>query len=514
MGRTDCQTVLLCLAFALPGAALAELPELDCVIEPHELVDVGSAAQGLIQHVYVERNDTVEAGQTLAELHSGVEKASVALARERARVTSEIETRRVNLALSKRKHGRIDKLFQQNAVSFDQKDELETDALVSGLLLRQAQEKRRIAELELGRAEEVLKLRTIRSPFSGVVVERYKSAGEFIVDDRPLLKLAQLDPLRVEVIAPVTMYGQVRAGMSAKVTPEAPEDGTFTATVETVDRVVDAASGTFGIRLDLPNAEGQLPAGLRCRVRFLPGTEPTPDFASGAPHPEGGPAHGPATKSPPAFRNLVIAATSDRVASPAPPARSPMSASAVSASVIEPPSPMAVAEPLPICRRLGPLENEEQADRLTERLAGDVVRVHRRVETQSTIIGYVVLLETADRAEARQVTARLEENGIKDQMLLRKGPYTGQISVGVYTGKQTAERRRAQLAALGFEPRIRARIDEQAQIWLNLELQQDSANELALLGAVESVDPGLKVTLSSCREASHVADRVAHPDAL
>jgi hypothetical protein len=35
-----------------------------------------------------------------------------------------------------------------------------------------------------------------------------------------------------------------------------------------VDPVIDAASGTFGVRLELPNSDYRLPAGLRCKVRF------------------------------------------------------------------------------------------------------------------------------------------------------------------------------------------------------------------------------------------------------
>jgi hypothetical protein len=33
--------------------------------------------------------------------------------------------------------------------------------------------------------------------------------------------------------------------------------------------VIDAASGTFGVRLDLPNPDGQIPGGLHCTVKFL-----------------------------------------------------------------------------------------------------------------------------------------------------------------------------------------------------------------------------------------------------
>jgi multidrug efflux pump subunit AcrA (membrane-fusion protein) len=100
-----------------------------------------------------------------------------------------------------------------------------------------------------------------------VVVERILSPGEF-ADPPQLLEVAQIDPLRVEVFAPIGLLQQVSVGMTAQVLPEAPVGGSHEATVTIVDRVVDAASGTFGIRLELPNSDFALPAGLNCRVRF------------------------------------------------------------------------------------------------------------------------------------------------------------------------------------------------------------------------------------------------------
>jgi hypothetical protein len=41
------------------------------------------------------------------------------------------------------------------------------------------------------------------------------------------------------------------------------------ATVKIVDRVIDARSGTFGVRLELPNSDYTIPSGLHCQVRFL-----------------------------------------------------------------------------------------------------------------------------------------------------------------------------------------------------------------------------------------------------
>jgi len=72
----------------------------------------------------------------------------------------------------------------------------------------------------------------------------------------------------VEVIIPVARFGSIKVGMRAKVKPEAPVGGQYSAEVKIVDRVIDAASGTFGVRLELPKPNHRLPAGLKCKVIF------------------------------------------------------------------------------------------------------------------------------------------------------------------------------------------------------------------------------------------------------
>jgi hypothetical protein len=47
-----------------------------------------------------------------------------------------------------------------------------------------------------------------------------------------------------------------------------PNAAPVTATVTLVDKVLDAASGTFRVRMRLPNRDGSVPAGLRCKVEF------------------------------------------------------------------------------------------------------------------------------------------------------------------------------------------------------------------------------------------------------
>ena len=82
------------------------------------------------------------------------------------------------------------------------------------------------------------------------------------------MELAQIDPLNVEVIIPVQYYGKITRDILAEVRPLGPIDGTYETKVKMIDKVIDAASGTFGVRLEIPNPGNKIPAGLRCEVKF------------------------------------------------------------------------------------------------------------------------------------------------------------------------------------------------------------------------------------------------------
>jgi len=127
----------------------------------------------------------------------------------------------------------------------------------------------RLTELQLREATEKLRLRTIASPIDGVVVKRKLSPGEY-VGEGSIMTLARVHPINAEIVVPVAMYRKIRKGMTAEVRPEAPAGGVYRGKVVVVDEVIDAASGTFGVRVELPNPDHQLSAGLNCSVRFLP----------------------------------------------------------------------------------------------------------------------------------------------------------------------------------------------------------------------------------------------------
>ena len=70
------------------------------------------------------------------------------------------------------------------------------------------------------------------------------------------------------MLLPAEAYGKLRLGAPVMVTADIPAGSKHRATVKVIDPVMDAASGTFGVRLELPNPQRRLPGGIRCRADF------------------------------------------------------------------------------------------------------------------------------------------------------------------------------------------------------------------------------------------------------
>ena len=240
----------------------------NCVVEPNIVVEISSHIDGILDEVLVERGDWVTAHGIVAKLEAGVELAVVAHSRARAAMESEILSNEVSLGYGERTHERVAELHVKKVVSTDEIDRVASEAKIARYRLQQSKENKRLAELELARTREVLKRHTIRSPIDGVVAERYLNPGES-VEEKPILRIAQLDPLRVELVVPASEYGLIHPGEKALVRLDDARGSEHAAHVTIVDPLIDAASGTFRVTLELPNPEHELTSGLRCAVSFL-----------------------------------------------------------------------------------------------------------------------------------------------------------------------------------------------------------------------------------------------------
>lgn len=243
---------LVAVSFLIPLGAAAQA--LGCLIEPFRVSDIGSPVIGVIDSMRVERGDRVVAGQVLATLRSEVEKQSVAVASSKAGALGELQAAEANAHLARQKLVRAVDLARQQFISSQALEQARAEALVAENRLTQAREQRTVFAREQQLALAQLGLRTIRSPMAGVVVERYLAAGER-VEEKPIYRLAVVNPLRVEVVLPADLYPTMRKGMEVAITPEFPGAQARLARVVLVDRLIDGASNTFRVRLALPNED-------------------------------------------------------------------------------------------------------------------------------------------------------------------------------------------------------------------------------------------------------------------
>ena len=256
---------LFCLLalFANPAPAA----QLDCLVKPKMYVELSSPVNSVLQEFLVETGDTVTRGQPLVHLESSVEQARVKLADLNAQSSSDLENRRVQLKYAKRFAKRMNDLFAQNSVSQYEKDKAQTDLELAQIEVKKAKEQNQIAKVNLELSKTQLALKTIKSPIDGIVVDRYTMVGESVTD-RAIMKLAQVDPLVVELIAPTEYFGLIKKGMEVDIQPEQPSNQLFKAKVTIVDQLIDPASGTFTVRMELPNPDEKLIGGVNCLASF------------------------------------------------------------------------------------------------------------------------------------------------------------------------------------------------------------------------------------------------------
>jgi RND family efflux transporter MFP subunit len=266
-----------CLTLGVLGAwwAAAGAADFDCMIEPVQTVEVRSPVVGLLEKVHVTRGQTVRRGELLVTIESSVESSAAATAQYKAQTTGTLAQAQAKVAASEAKARRMEELFKEEFVSAQARDDAAAEYKQAQTELLAARENAELSRLEARQAYDQLHRRTILSPFDGVVMEQFLYPGALVDSGdgkKPILKIAQTNPLAVRSIVPYRYFPQVHVGSAAVVLPEAPfnvgAQAQIVSRVKTVDRVIDSAAGTFGVHLELPNGRQTLPGGIRCKLRI------------------------------------------------------------------------------------------------------------------------------------------------------------------------------------------------------------------------------------------------------
>ncbi len=228
--------------------------------EPYADIQLAASELGTLSAIAVEEGDTVKAGHVIASLDDRVLKASLDIAFAAAKAEGELVSAAANVDMREAELEKLTELFGRHHASQQELDRVEGDLKVAKARLKIAQEEAIVRELECERIRAQLKQRKVVSPIDGTVVEVMKEKGEFVSPSDPIVaRVVQLDPVLVAFSVPASQRKLLTKNQPVLMTVGAVRK--VSGRVEFVSPLIDASSGTFRVKIVLPNSDGRWMSG-------------------------------------------------------------------------------------------------------------------------------------------------------------------------------------------------------------------------------------------------------------
>lgn len=228
-------------------------------------VTVGSRVEGLVAEVLVAEGARVSKGDILLRLDATIERIEVELSRLRAEAGRQVEAGELIARQKEAELARGRTLLERGSITGTEVEQMELEVKIARMNVEVARSQQQAAQLQLQRDLARLAQRDIRAPADGIVTRIHKDAGESVERLETVAELVQLDPLEVVLNLPAATRGRYAAGQPARVLSD-DQAAAHAATVTMVDPVIDYASGTYRVKLSVPNGDGKLQAGVPVTV--------------------------------------------------------------------------------------------------------------------------------------------------------------------------------------------------------------------------------------------------------
>ncbi len=246
---------------ALERGNLTQTVSANGTLNPVVLVNVGTQVSGTVNKLYVDFNDKVEAGQALLELDASL------LAAQARQTSANVININATVDLARANESRMKSLFEQEYVSRQELD--------------QAVQARKSAEAQLAQARAAadkdrvnLAYTTVRSPVSGVVVNRVVDLGQTVaasLQTPTLFQIAQdLSEMRIDTSFAEADIGRIKAGQKVRFTVDAFPNRSFQGEVQQIrlNATTQQNVVTYNVRISLSNPEQILLPGMTAYVNI------------------------------------------------------------------------------------------------------------------------------------------------------------------------------------------------------------------------------------------------------
>jgi membrane fusion protein, multidrug efflux system len=290
-GKTEDRQSAAPLAVSVSPVAVTEQPiarfiRVTGTLTAEEQADVAAETGGRVVSTPVERGTRVAQGAELirlsaVETEASVKEAEANAAQIEARLAQpatagfdvskvpEVANARASLALAEAEFARIEKLLAERVVSQSEYDQRKTQVEAARQLLESAKNgaEQQYQALQAARARVTLARKAasdtvVRAPFSGVVVERLVSTGDYVTRGMKVAQVVRVMPLRIALTVPEQFVADVTVGQPVTFTVDAFIGRTFEGKVRYVSPSLRADQRALTVEAVVPNSNGELKPGM------------------------------------------------------------------------------------------------------------------------------------------------------------------------------------------------------------------------------------------------------------
>jgi RND family efflux transporter MFP subunit len=252
---------------------------------PYQMIDLHAKVAGYLKRITVDAGDRVSEGQLLAELENPemkdeLVKAAAELKRSHAdllRARSELERAEASRAIIDVSYSRLSSVTktEPGLVAQQELDELlarkrSADAQVSAAkaALAAAEQQIEVARATEQRGQTMLDYSRITAPFSGLIMKRFADPGAMIQagtasqsQAMPVVRLAQIDRLRMIVPVPESHAGRIHVGAPVTIRVNS-LNRTLSGAVSRFGGDLQIATRTMDVEIDVANPGGLIRPGM------------------------------------------------------------------------------------------------------------------------------------------------------------------------------------------------------------------------------------------------------------
>jgi len=238
------------------------------IIVEHQ-VDLTAQRDGVVAKIFSDVPARVKAGALLARLDDRQIAANLEAARAKSRgIEADLKNWQSEAQVLKADYARAQNLWNLGLTSEEQLQHAKYKAESDQWDIKRVEESLNSARQEEKSLELELEKTKITSPFAALVARRYVREGQTVAKGDRLFWVTSEAPLLLRFTLPEKFFGKLQRGQNIEVISPNATGEKHAARVREISPVVDPASGTFEVLLELSGDRGSLRPGMTASARL------------------------------------------------------------------------------------------------------------------------------------------------------------------------------------------------------------------------------------------------------